>query len=126
RRIGAIAGVLATALLAWACFHVEHDWGRAAYDRIGAALVAEGWTRADAILQFGPAPQGLIVPVGWYLPGHPAARKAASSTCSKKPRESLFVISYDAIAGPAWLRRHAREIVAERGFTAYDHSPRGP
>lgn len=120
RRLGAGAAVVAVGFVAWTYVHVQVDWGRASYDRIAAALVSEGWKESDPVIQFGPAPQGLTAPVGWYLPAHPVPVK-----CSRTSG-TAFVLSYDALAGPLWLGRDAGEVVAVRTFAAYDHSPRGP
>ena len=120
RRLGASAAVLAVGVLVWTFVHEQVDWGRASYDRIAAALISEGWKQSDPVIQFGPAPQGLMEPVGWYLPTHPVAVK-----CSRT-RGTAFVLSYDALEGPRWLGREAAEVVAIHRFAAYDHSPRGP
>jgi uncharacterized membrane protein len=121
RRVGISLGVVSTVAVAVFYLQFQLDWGRAAYDRIAGALVAEGWHRDDPVLQFGPAPQGLMAPVSWYLPGQPH-----DHACRPATRPADFVVSYDESTGPAWLRRHAAQIVVERTFAAFDHSPRGP
>ena len=100
----------------------EVDDGRASYNGIAQALVAEGWQPGDIVAQFGPAPLGLIRPIGWYLPGRPTLVHASRPGCAPK----LFVISYDNTNGPAWLRAHHAGILARQTFIAYDHTPRGP
>jgi hypothetical protein len=119
------AAVVSFALLAAlgvSLWRFEADDGRASYNGIAQALVAEGWQPGDVVAQFGPAPLGLIRPLGWYLPGRPALVHAAHPDCA--PR--VFVVSYDAASGPAWVHAHRAAILKRREFTAYDHTPRGP
>jgi hypothetical protein len=120
----AAAGVslLLLAAIGASIWRFEIDFGRASYDGIARALVEEGWQPGDVVAQFGPAPLGLVAPVGWYLPGRPVLHGARSARCAQR----LFVVSYDARRGPLWLRRHRGRVLAQRTFVAYDHTPRGP
>ena len=122
RGAAAVVSFALLAALGVSLWRFEVDDGRASYNGIAQALVAEGWQPSDVVAQFGPAPLGLIRPVGWYLPGRPTLVHAARPGCAPK----VFVISYDAASGPAWLRTHQSAILAQREFTAYDHTPRGP
>ena len=122
RAAAALVTVFLLAVVGTSLWRYESEFGRASYDGIAAALGDEGWQPADVIVQFGPAPLGLIRPLGWYLPGRPELADTRSVRCA--PR--LFVVSYDAGAGPAWLSAHRERIVTRRSFVAYDHTPRGP
>ena len=122
-RIAAVpASVLVLAAVGTSIWRYETDFGRASYDGIAAALVEQGWRPSDVIVQFGPAPLGLVRPLGWYLPGRPELTGARAVLCT--PR--VFVVSYDADAGPSWLSRHSRDIRSQKRLAAYDHTPRGP
>jgi len=122
-RVAAVlVSVLLLAALGTSIWRFEGEFGRASYEGIAGALAEQGWQPADVIIQFGPAPLGLIRPLGWYLPGRPELVNTTSTRCS--PR--TFVVSYDRSAGPTWLSRHGRSIISRRAFAAYDHTPRGP
>jgi Dolichyl-phosphate-mannose-protein mannosyltransferase len=122
RGAAAVVSLALLAALGVSLWRFEVDDGRASYNGIAQALVTEGWQPGDVVAQFGPAPLGLIRPVGWYLPGRPTLVHDARPGCAAR----VFVVSYDATDGPTWLRTHRSAIVARREFTAYDHTPRGP
>ena len=122
RAAAVVVSLLLAVALGTSLWRYEVGFGRASYDGIASALVDEGWRPEGVVVQFGPAPLGLIRPVGWYLPGRPELTATLDVRCA--PR--LFVISYDSQEGPVWLRRHDGRILARRTFMAYDHTPRGP
>ncbi len=122
RPAAAAVSLALLAALGVSLWRFEVDDGRASYNGIAQALVSEGWQPNDVVAQFGPAPLGLIRPVGWYLPGRPTLVHSSRPGCAPK----LFVVSYDSTNGPAWLRAHGAGIVARLAFPAYDHTPRGP
>jgi mannosyltransferase len=122
RAAAAAVSLALLAALGVSLWRFEVDDGRASYRGIAQALVAEGWQPGDIVAQFGPAPLGLIRPVGWYLPGRPTLVHSPRPDCAPK----LFVISYDSTNGPAWLRAHRAGVLARQTFPAYDHTPRGP
>lgn len=109
------------AALALSLWHFEVEYGRSSYDAIAQTLLEQGWRQDDVIAQFGPAPLGLSMPVGWYLPGHPILVRARRSRCGR-----LYAISYDAGPGFRWIQHHAATPRSVRIFPAYDHTPRGP
>jgi len=122
RGAAAVVSLALLAALGVSLWRFEVDDGRASYNGIAQALVVEGWQPNDVVAQFGPAPLGLIRPIGWYLPGRPTLVHSSRPGCAPQ----LFVVSYDSTNGPAWLREHRAGILIRRAFSAYDHTPRGP
>jgi hypothetical protein len=124
RRFSFAAIAVMASVLFWACATMELTWGRAPYQGIANVLVRDGWQPADNLIQFGPAPLGILGPVAWYLPRSavpvPLPRGTRSWT------KSVFVVSYDRFTGPRWLQEHRSQVLTVNTFPAYDHSPLGP
>lgn len=77
-----------------------------AYDRIAAALVAEGWHPGDPIVVYGD-PNALWGPLEWYLPGQPRFVVRRPAPASSAP-------SFVVVARGARWARVTRVAVAER------------
>ncbi len=119
----AMVAVAATVLI-WVYATMALTWGRADYQGIANALVRDGWKSTGDLIYFGPAPHGLLTPVGWYLPGRPvlAQPRSRAGSCSTP----VFLISYDRFAGPRWFHKHRSQVRTVNTFLAYDHSSMGP
>ena len=123
RRYSYVAMVLTAGVLIHALSKVDRVWGRADYQGIANVLVRDGWRSNEDLIYFGPAPHGILTPVGWYLPERvtlSAPRRGALS-CPIP----TFLISYDHSNGPRWLHRHDSQILIVNKFRAYNHAPLG-
>ena len=115
---------MAATVLILAYVTMALTWGRADYQGIASVLIQNCWQPSEDLIYFGPAPHGLLTPVGLYLPGRPvlAQPRSRARSCSTP----VFLVSYDRFAGPRWFHEHRSQVWTVNTFAAYDHSPLGP
>ena len=77
-----------------------------AYDRVAAAVVAEGWTPADPIII--AAGWSVRPPLAWYLPGHPtlAGVRPLPQTC-----DAIYIVTE---RNASWLRVERSSLTLRR------------
>lgn len=80
-----------------------------AYDRIAAALVAQGWRAGDPIVVRGDA-YALAAPLEWYLPGRPRLAVAASPAGRAR---RCFAVRRELVTRSACPLRGATVLVPE-------------
>jgi hypothetical protein len=111
----ALAATAALAGLSVWAFTVDSALGRTPYDEISGGVVETGWEPSDPIVLFAPFPQ--VVPLSWYLPGHPRLRLARPGPGSC--RHVVAVVENPA--GHAWLEAHRDGVLESRRYPFFGY-----
>jgi hypothetical protein len=119
RRAEFAAGALVGAVVIAGYAYGEIDLGRTPYDRIAAALTAQGLHAGEPIVWYGS--WGGHVPVGWYLRSGESADAESQLVVARPTSGSCTAVEVVARtdSGRAWLAGHGRAVIARASFPSY-------